>query len=63
MAASPWKSPAVELPSDGREVWVRILNYYGPPFLATYTEATQSFSSTASRLVFPAFYVARWKEQ
>jgi len=61
MAVDPWKSPALELPTDGDIVWVRILNYYGEPFQAKYTDADQTFTSQVSPLIFPAYYVARWK--
>lgn len=63
MATLGWISPNVELPPDGEEVWVRILNYYGDPFLAKYSAGDQSFTATGSGLHFPAFYVARFKYQ
>lgn len=63
MATLGWISPSVELPPDGEEVWVRILNYYGEPFLAKYSAGDQSFTASVSGLIFPAFYVARFKYQ
>lgn len=61
MAADPWKNPFLELPADGEVVWVRVLNFYGPPAQAKYTEADQTFTSQVTFLVIPAYYVARWK--
>ncbi len=42
---------------------MRVLNYYGAPYLATYDAASQTFTATGSALTFPAFYVARWRPQ
>ena len=63
MAADPWKRWDVEIPADGQRVWVRILNYYGPPFLAYYTDADQTLSSVTTRVIVPLYYVARWKPE
>ena len=61
MATSPWKSLANELPVDGSTVWIRILNYYGPPFAAVWDLATQQFTTVTTGLLVPAYYIARWR--
>jgi hypothetical protein len=60
---SSWKQLPEDLPVDEEEVWIRIKYYYGSPFLATWNEATQDFTSTDNSIVYPAWTVARWKSQ
>lgn len=61
MATLTWQSMAVALPGNGDEVWIRILNYYGPPFLARWDEHSQTFTTSVTSLVIPGYYIARWR--
>lgn len=56
-----WFSIFESAPANGATVYVRILNYYGEPFTATYNSTTQVFTSVADGITFPAYYVARWR--
>lgn len=56
-----WQNPLILLPSDAQVVWVRLGTNYGDPEQATYTASTQTFVSSASGLIIPAYMVARWK--
>jgi hypothetical protein len=58
-----WKQLPGEIPEDQEEVWIRIKYYYSPPFLATWNDATQDFTSTDNSIVYPAWAIARWKPQ
>lgn len=58
-----WKQLPAQIPTDEEEVWIRIRYYYGPPFLATWIDATQDFTSTLNSIVYPAWTVARWKSK
>lgn len=58
-----WNSLPLVLPTDQEEVWIRIKYYYGPPFLATWTTATQQFTSSINSIIYPTWTVARWKSQ
>lgn len=50
-----------ELPTDGAEVWVRLHEWSGEPFMAKWEYATQSFTTLADGLVFPWYIVSRWR--
>lgn len=52
---------AVELPVDASTVWIRILNYYGPPFEAVWDLSSQTFTTVTTGLTIPAYYIARWR--
>lgn len=51
---------AVEFPADGDKVWIRVLNYYGPPFQASWDLASQLFTTVDTGLIIPGYYIARW---
>jgi hypothetical protein len=58
-----WKSLPLDVPANGSTVWIRVKYYYGTPFLAVYTSATQEFNSVTNSITYPAWTVARWKAQ
>jgi hypothetical protein len=57
---SEWKKLPTDLPVDGDTVWVRVLNYFSQPFLATFTLASVQFTSLVNNVVYPAWCVCRW---
>jgi len=63
MPSTVWKSILNVLPVDGSTVWVRILNYYGPPVLAVFDLTTQQFTTVTTSVLVPVYYVCRWKPQ
>lgn len=60
--AADWSSPFDVLPSDAQVVYIRILDYYGEPFLATYNASNQEFTTNETGVVVPVYYVVRWKD-
>lgn len=58
-----WKTLPEDKPADEEEVWIRIRYYYSAPFLATWLDATQDFTSTVNSIVYPAWSVSRWKSK
>lgn len=58
-----WVSPLNSLPANGATVWIRLYEYFNDPCLAVYTSSTQTFVSSDSGLIVPAYMVARWKSQ
>lgn len=59
--ADLWKSPFKELPNNGQQVWIRVLNIYGEPVVATYNANNQVFTTTLTEIVIPLYQVSRWK--
>jgi len=55
-----WKYLPKNIPTDTEEVWVRVRYYYHQPFLATWDETEQSFTSTDNSIIYPAWTIARW---
>jgi hypothetical protein len=47
------------IPTDGQQVWIRRW-WFSDPFKATWTLATQQFTSL-SGLILPWWFVARWR--
>jgi len=58
-----WNSVFSSLPNNGQTVWIRVLNVYGEPVLATYDSAQQTFTTITTAVILPVYYVARWKAQ
>jgi len=56
-----WHEMPGEVPVDEEVVWVRRF-WYTPPWLATWSEAAATFTSSTG-LVLPWYEVARWKHQ
>jgi hypothetical protein len=56
-----WQTLPTQMPTDGSEVWVRLDQWFGKPFLAYWTEADQNFYDGVNRLYFPWWRVARWR--
>lgn len=58
---SDWFRMPIDNPVNGQLIWVRLLNDYTYPFLATFDSSTQSFLAFSTNLVFPWYVVSRWK--
>lgn len=56
-----WNSPPLDMPSDNEEVYVRLQNWFGQPFLAKYFADTQTFTDSVNGMIFPWWTVARWR--
>jgi hypothetical protein len=57
----PWHELPNLAPADGAVVWVR-RGWFGSPWLATYNQAAQTFTS-AGGLACPWWAVWRWRAQ
>jgi hypothetical protein len=55
-----WNSVFKELPGNGEEVWIRVLNYYGPPVKAMFSANEKEFESVVTGVKVPIYYVVRW---
>lgn len=56
-----WKSLFKELPVNNQIVWIRVLNQYGELAQAQWSETNQTFTTTLTGIVIPAYQVSRWK--
>lgn len=56
-----WKSLFKELPLHEQIVWIRVLNQYGELAQAEWNETNQTFTTTLTGVVIPAYQVSRWK--
>lgn len=61
--ADPYKSVFFELPLNNEVVWIRVLNQFSEPFLATFKFAQNTFEGVDTGIIVEAWYVARWKSQ
>jgi hypothetical protein len=59
--ASNWLTFPHNIPSDGQLCYVRTLNYSVTPFEAYYNETTQSFESIVNSIVYPCYFIFKWK--
>lgn len=59
--ADVWKTPFKELPQNGQTVWIRVLNIYGEPVVATFDANTQLFTTVLTGVVIPLYQASRWK--
>lgn len=51
------------LPANQEIVWIRVLNYYGEPFLAKFSTGPEKFTSVTTSIDIPVYYIARWRPQ
>lgn len=58
-----WNSIFDILPLNNQIVWIRVLNIYGPPVLAQWKTAQQSFTTIDTSITIPSYFCARWKSQ
>lgn len=58
---SDWKSPFIELPADGQEVYIRVISVYGQLAEAVYDASTQIFTVDIINAEIPLYMVSRWK--
>lgn len=56
-----WKSLFKELPFHEQIVWIRVLNQYGELAQAQWSATNQTFTTTLTGIVIPAYQVSRWK--
>jgi hypothetical protein len=66
MATSPpWNWTTDVLPTDGQEVWVRLIVASNKPYLATWSEgaATFYYIKDGINLSAPWFVCPQWREQ
>lgn len=63
MAVPPWVAMPQHIPDDEAVVWIRLRDWSGAPFLASYDASAQTFTSVVGGLVAPWHVVARWREQ
>jgi hypothetical protein len=57
-----WKEMPEYFPSNGQTVWVRLRYWYTKPFLATFSAANQTFT-TSNGYVLPWYEAVRWRTQ
>lgn len=57
-----WATIPEFIPFDGQLCWVRVKYYYSDPFLATWDETNQQFISLLGGIIYPAWTIARWRE-
>lgn len=55
-----WYAPSEQLPSDGQQVYARILDWYGEPVQAAYDATSQEFTTILTNVTVPVYQVARW---
>lgn len=60
---SIWNSPFSVLPTDGQEVWIRVISVYGELAEAVYSSSTQVFTVDTIGSEIPLYMVSRWKEK
>lgn len=56
-----WKRLPLEVPDNLQLCWIRINFFYGTPFVGTWHEADQHFVSDMTKIIYPAWTVARWR--
>lgn len=56
-----WKTLPQFVPVDGEQVWCRLNYWFGPPFLAVYSEVQQAFISSNNSIIFPTYVISRWR--
>lgn len=61
MATTPWKSTLKELPTDGADCVIRVLNIYGELATVIYDDSLKSFYLRSLNYYIHVVFVARWK--
>lgn len=56
-----WFTSPLNLPPDETLCLVRLNYWFGPPFLATYSNAAQEWTSQTNSVVYPVWSVSRWR--
>lgn len=56
-----WLTIQAQVPTDSQQVWVRIQYFYGTPCLAVYSSSNQTFTTSTTGIIIPAYLIARWK--
>ena len=59
--AIPWYDVPITMPSNGQQVYCRPYDYYGTPFLATYSTVKDDFTDDTNSIVYPAYIIRRWR--
>jgi hypothetical protein len=61
MPTSPWKTLPQDIPADGQEVLIRDLFWNKSPYAATWSLASQTFTTTTNSLTIYWFLVQAWR--
>lgn len=58
-----WNSIFDTKPANNQVVWIRVIGIYGQLALAQYKKTAQTFTTTVTGIVIPAYQVGRWRAQ
>jgi hypothetical protein len=61
--ATIWNKLTKIKPTDQADVWVKVTFWYGEPVKAIWDENSQTFVTSETDLIFPAWVISRWKNQ
>lgn len=56
-----WKNIVEEIPADAQTVTIRLIWTFSPPCEATWSDAYQGFTLTATGMFVYWFMVSKWK--
>lgn len=59
--AVKWYDVPIDMPSTGQQVYCRPYDYYGKPFLATFSHAQDTFTDDINGIIYPAYIIRRWR--
>jgi hypothetical protein len=60
---TPWHDTWVLLPADGQTVWIRRVNWFSTPVLATWSTSALTFTITTTTLSLSWTWISSWRLQ
>lgn len=56
-----WYTVPLVMPANAQQVYTRPYEWYGEPFLSTYSSAKDTFTDNTNGIVYPSYTIRRWR--